>query len=521
MLVNENTHWKSKPAEDKKNSMASVNIHWKTKPAKDENDNNVISGNTHWNTKSVKDENLLVNENTHRKARAAKDKKTVVSGIKRRKEKSLEDWSVLLYDAIKSEATKLPFIMRCVLLFDTFYNVTIQKIYNKYLSTDKEANIQRWAERSGSYPEGTCIAGSDIDFVQPSIAMVHTCPENIPPWHRHGLIVYTEDESIPPGYCWLLNHDTAAKDVPRLKNGLEWYLYKGNMFRRSVVNCMAKEIDGHTHLPYRSKIYKVICLSAAYVQHSDGNVYFSQARYAKYLQERGGMTVSKSFNKWFPTWLSNGPAFTQTYFKNLSIDLVMSMSSESWPACAREWETRTRKYQWPTKELIQDIVNSGFEVVPIPSKVTLTSDADLEWRLSFRTAELKLVQSFNDCQRYCFIGLKLIVKQVVKPKYPDEDFLSSYIMKTVVFWLVEETHVSFWRKENFTHCFRLCLDKLKICLEKGFCPSYFIPEYNLFRTKLDRMFILGFREWMVKCIQENDWRIILLCSTLRKRFMKE
>ena len=339
--------------------------------------------------------------------------------------------------------------------------------------------------------------------------------------HRYGLLVYTDDASIPPGYCWLQTYDTTSNDQPRLTNGFEWYFYDGDMPRRTVDFCKEKTIDGHTHRPYVNKFYKSVCLSPAYVQHTDGNVYFSQAVYSKYLQGRG-FTVSSFLNRVLPKWFSNGPAYTQKFVKTISIDIVMSLRcSQSWPACAKEWETRTRHYQWPPKELIQDIVNSGFEAVPIPSKMTPTSNADLEWRLSFRTAELKLVRSWNDCQRCCFIGLKLLVKEIIQPKFPDEDLLSSYIMKTVVFWLAEETHESLWKREHFIHCFRLCLGKLESWLQRGFCPSYIIPEYNLFRTKLDRMFILGFREWLTRYIQENDWRILLHCKTLEKRFARK
>ena len=105
--------------------------------------------------------------------------------MKYRLEKYIDEWSVLLFDAITIEAAKIPFIMRLILLVDTFYNVTFQKIYNRLLASDKDKQVKKWAEISGSYAEGTCIAGSDIDFVQPSIAMVHAYPQHIPPWHRY------------------------------------------------------------------------------------------------------------------------------------------------------------------------------------------------------------------------------------------------------------------------------------------------------------------------------------------------
>ena len=55
--------------------------------------------------------------------------------------------------------------------------------------------------------------------------------------------------------------------------------------------------------------------------------------------------------------------------------------------------------------MIEKIINSGFDVVPIPSKVTVDSDAkvevtvdsdaEFEWRISFRTAETNLT-NVND-----------------------------------------------------------------------------------------------------------------------------
>ena len=52
----------------------------------------------------------------------------------------------------------------------------------------------------------------------------------------------------------------------------------------------------------------------------------------------------------------------------------------SWPKCAKEWETRKRTY-WPSQNMIKTIINSGLDVVLIPSKVTVDSDAELK---SFR-----------------------------------------------------------------------------------------------------------------------------------------
>ena len=170
--------------------------------------------------------------------------------------------------------------------------------------------------------------------------------------------------------------------------------------------------------------------------------------------------------------------------------------------------------------MIKTIINSGFDVVPIPSKVTVDSDAEFEWRISFRTAETKLILSFNECQRHCLIALKIFAKQYVEPQFPSEDFLSSYIMKTVMFWTIEKTDNEIWERENIVNCLSICLKQLQEWTEDGFCPNYFIPDYNLFRTKLDRMFVLGFRTWLVINIWKYDWKVLLMCKTFKRLHVK-
>ncbi|XP_045164572.2 protein mab-21-like [Mercenaria mercenaria] len=268
-----------------------------------------------------------------------------------------------------------------------------------------------------------------------------------------------------------------------------------------------------THEPRKSMFDYSVCSTPALQANKDGYHYFSR-KMVEEFDSTNGLTVLNTFNKMLPKWMNHGPAFKQTYFGCFDVDIVNSFNcSKGWPDSAKEWQNRPRK--WPQKDLVTKIVNSGFHVVPIASKIQGTENPDLEWRISFRTAETMLVQSFSECQRLCLITLKVLVKEHIESKFPDKDFMSSYIMKTLVFWTIEETDASVWEESNMTVCLSLCLEKLKRWLKVGFCPNYFIPDYNLFRTKLHRMFILGFREWLIAELERDDWRILLRCKSFK------
>ena len=104
--------------------------------------------------------------------------------------------------------------------------------------------------------------------------------------------------------------------------------------------------------------------------------------------------------------------------------------------------------------------------------------------------------------------LKILAKEYIQPKYPDEDFISSYVMKTLLFWTIEGYGSKMWSNERLLECLRLCLIKFGEWIKDGLCPNYFIPEYNLFRTKIDRMNEVGFRTWML-AVLERDWVLLL------------
>ncbi|XP_033754747.1 uncharacterized protein LOC117337750, partial [Pecten maximus] len=156
-----------------------------------------------------------------------------------------------------------------------------------------------------------------------------------------------------------------------------------------------------------------------------------------------------------------------------------------WPKEANEWVSRPRPHGWPDKALRDKIVHDGCHLVPVGDKTS--DDTFLQWRISFITAERKLMYSLTHVQFLVYGLLKYFLKQIsskLKQLVGDTDILSSYIMKTVLFHAIESTPDSFWQEKHTFLCFMLCLNILITWVKAGYCPNYFIKRNNMFLGKV-------------------------------------
>ncbi|XP_033755686.1 uncharacterized protein LOC117338442 [Pecten maximus] len=205
---------------------------------------------------------------------------------------------------------------------------------------------------------------------------------------------------------------------------------------------------------------------------------------------------------------TNGPATTFNMNEFHDSDCVSCFKCESWPPVANEWLNRPRHYGWPDKASIYDISQNGCHLVPVGDKAS--GDAFLQWRISFATAERKLVHSLSHEQFLTYGLLKFFLKQIserLKDIIGDADILSSYIMKTVVFFAVENTPLLFWKEENTFLCFMLCLKILIAWINAGYCPHYVIIGNNMFQGKLNGRN----KQKLLECLMElyhMNWRCL-------------
>lgn len=128
--------------------------------------------------------------------------------------------------------------------------------------------------------------------------------------------------------------------------------------------------------------------------------------------------------------------------------------------------------------MIQDLKSLGFFVVR--KSHPLSSDLDIEWRISLSLQERKLMMNLKDVQYKCNVVLKMLNREVIKL-----DCICSFYWKTCLFYVIEENNNNIWKKEHLFDCIQLCIAQMFKWIKCGFCPNYFVPTENSLDGKLN------------------------------------
>src|SRR6218665_592689 len=217
-------------------------------------------------------------------------------------------------------------------------------------------------------------------------------------------------------------------------------------------------------------------------------------------------SILKNHYKNGPAWTSNVNSgshidIINSVFKNLDssqcrgiyrrllemkMDRVYAICCPYWPKEADEWKARDRPNGWPTTEVVDKVVASGCYFVAKPHQSC--PEDDTQWRFSFSQAEVILIHSWTDVQKYIYHILRLIKSDVVKAcGGSDETFLCTYFFKTLMFWECERKPKEFWEDENIDNSVRELLCIMIEWLIDGCCPNYFIPQSNLIFALTERV----------------------------------
>ncbi|VDI28122.1 Hypothetical predicted protein [Mytilus galloprovincialis] len=175
----------------------------------------------------------------------------------------------------------------------------------------------------------------------------------------------------------------------------------------------------------------------------------------------------------------HGPCISTT---TESMDAVFCLKCDKWISHAKQWTIRHRT-TWPSSDLIFKIISCGVLFVPIGYKGS--NNEILQWRMSFSVAEKCLIFSFNHTQLLCYALLKIMIKEIVQKQEDLKSLLCSYFVKTLMFWMLEESDPSIWRPDKIITCFMACLKRLIYCVEYSTLLHYFIPDNNLFYLRFD------------------------------------
>nr|XP_022315412.1 LOW QUALITY PROTEIN: uncharacterized protein LOC111119499 [Crassostrea virginica] len=184
----------------------------------------------------------------------------------------------------------------------------------------------------------------------------------------------------------------------------------------------------------------------------------------------------------YPGSTEHGPCESGEVLGRVEYDFAWCFACDFWPPSASSWINRC--HSWPDREVVDDIIRNGCHFVPIGNPLGLHEHE--EWRISFSVAEYKLVHTMNHCQFLTYGLLKIFLKEVIEDKQSVETnkLLCSYHMKTAVFWVIQQNVVPLWCPQNLLAGFWVCFKLLLKWVYKGVCPNFFIPQNNLFQTKI-------------------------------------
>src|SRR6218665_3087341 len=170
----------------------------------------------------------------------------------------------------------------------------------------------------------------------------------------------------------------------------------------------------------------------------------------------------------------------------LKLDLVFAIYCPCWPTEATEWKARERQNAWPPVEVIDKIVASGCHFVAKPHHSNPNDHT--QWRYSFSQAEVILIHSWTDVQKYIYHILRLIKDEVVEAcGGSDGTIICTYFFKTLMFWECERKPKMFWEDGNVEASVSELLCIMIEWLIDGCCPNYFIPKCNMLIASPERV----------------------------------
>nr|XP_022315413.1 uncharacterized protein LOC111119500 [Crassostrea virginica] len=183
----------------------------------------------------------------------------------------------------------------------------------------------------------------------------------------------------------------------------------------------------------------------------------------------------------YPGSREHGPCESGEILGGVEYDFARCFACDFWAPSASSWINRC--HSWPDREVVDDIIRNGCHFVPIGHPLGLLEHE--EWRISFSVAEHKLVHTMNHCQFLTYGLLKIFLKEIIdKLSEETNKMLCSYHMKTAVFWVIQQNVVPLWCPQNLLAGFWVCFKLLLKWVYEGICPNFFIPQNNLFLSKI-------------------------------------
>ncbi|XP_052274790.1 uncharacterized protein LOC127874474 [Dreissena polymorpha] len=264
--------------------------------------------------------------------------------------------------------------------------------------------------------------------------------------------------------CWLeSDHDLlfmpkgvlcveAGIDLHTIPDEIEVYMMDTRAYPG---HCrMLLERCDHTHLHFDNK---VLC------DDGNGNTLLSSGLLLDVLSKR-------KFNIGAPLERA-GPSLPRLIGQEINIDLVFAVHCQC-PGILQRWAQRSR--HWPPPDVVQKVVSLGSVVTPIGFRGS--EFKYFEWRICFNMGETELVNNLTETQAKVYVLLKMIVKEVLKPKKKE---ITSFVLKSLIFWQAERNATAMFKDRNLIQWLHDALGTLRTVISSTQLPYYMIPERNL------------------------------------------
>ena len=212
---------------------------------------------------------------------------------------------------------------------------------------------------------------------------------------------------------------------------------------------------------------------------------------------------------------THGPC-TSGLFLGTEFDIAYCVKSDVWPQMAYDCIRRLHQSQWPSTDVIHNIIRDGIVFVAIGAKQSCFED--IEWRISFSLAEKRLIHAMNHSQFRCYGLLKIFLKEAIEVKEGLNGLLCSYFLKTSVFWEITSSSIP-WTASTLLIQFWHCFQRLLHWISNGYCPNFFIPENNMFAGKIEgensRILLDALNE-----LYREGYKCLMRCPSLKLRMQR-
>ncbi|XP_029022677.1 cyclic GMP-AMP synthase [Betta splendens] len=181
----------------------------------------------------------------------------------------------------------------------------------------------------------------------------------------------------------------------------------------------------------------------------------------------------------------------------ISVDVVPALvvhSTQGWPQAVRRGPNVD---EWLGKKERQEIMNLPCIFVPKRLKGPNAKDTKESWRISFSLVEKEMIKNHGHtktcceanskkcCRKQCLMLLKSLIEGL-KQRFPEElEDLCSYHGKTAFLHTLSlRSTDAMWAPKQLPVCFLNLLETLEEFARRRTLPHYFVPECNLFSTRV-------------------------------------